>query len=46
MAQPTIDNPKIKFVKKAGMWVKTYFQYNEQSHTTKQIQEWSMEKPE
>jgi hypothetical protein len=37
---PTKDNPKIKYVKKARQWVKTYFVEG------KMIQEWSDEKPE
>lgn len=43
MSLPTIDNPKIKFVKKASQWVKTYFTFD--GKDPKQIQEWSKEKP-
>jgi hypothetical protein len=34
------DKVHIKFVKKAGLWVKTYF------NEYKQIQEWSTSKPD
>lgn len=46
MALPTKDNPKIKYVKKASQWVKTYFEFNERNGQWTQIQEWSQEKPE
>jgi len=35
----------IKFVKKAGMWCKTWFEYDHQRGTATQKQEWSKEKP-
>lgn len=38
--KPTKANPKIKFVKKARQWVKTYF-----DEKGNQIQEWSEEMP-
>jgi len=37
---PTAENPKITFVKKAKQWCTTYF-----DDKGKQIQEWSLEKP-
>lgn len=41
---PTIDQPKIKYVKKARQWVKTYFTFAD-SKAPKQVQEWSEAKP-
>lgn len=35
----------IKFVKRAKMWCKTWFEYDAQRGTAKQMQEWSTEKP-
>jgi hypothetical protein len=42
---PTKEKPKIKFVKKANAWVKTYYAYDENTRTAKMVQEWSSEKP-
>lgn len=39
MPKPTKNTPRIKYVKKASQWVKTYFEGD------KQIQEWSGDKP-
>lgn len=44
MPLPTIDKPKIKFVKKAMQWVKTYFELDGKGQP-KQIQEWSADRP-
>lgn len=43
MNLPTIEQPRIKYVKKASQWVKTYFTF--EGKEPKQIQEWSLEKP-
>lgn len=37
---------RIKWVKRASMWCRTYFTYNEQSRVYSQHQEWSVLKPE
>lgn len=39
MNLPTQDHPKIKYVKKAKMWVKTYFTFG--GKEPKQVQEWT-----
>jgi hypothetical protein len=39
MSLPTINNPRIKFVKKASRWVKTYFTFDVKG-LPKQVQEW------
>lgn len=35
----------IKWVKRAQMWCKTWFQYDQERGTAKQMQEWTAEKP-
>lgn len=35
----------IKFVKRANMWCKTWFEYNEKTNIGTQKQEWYSEKP-
>jgi hypothetical protein len=35
----------IKYVKRAKMWCKTWFEYDHERGTAKQVQEWSTEKP-
>lgn len=39
------DRPKVVFVKKAGMWCKTWFEPNDRTGEMTQKQEWTMEKP-
>ena len=39
------EEPKIKFVKKAGQWCRTYFEQDSKGDMI-QKQEWSMDKPE
>lgn len=36
----------IKYVKKAGMWCKTWFEYDHRRGTATQKQEWTREKPD
>lgn len=40
MSKPTASNPKIKYVKRARMWVKTWFEAD------KQVQQWATTKQE
>lgn len=44
MPLPTANNPKIKYVKKAQQWVKTFFTFDRLGKPT-QHQEWSDTKP-
>ena len=45
MNLPTPKNPRIKYVSKARMWVKTYFEFDQTTHKPKQVQEWSIDEP-
>ncbi len=35
----------IKFVKRANMWCKTWFEYDHERGTVKHMQEWTADKP-
>lgn len=35
----------VKYVKRAKMWCKTYFEYNHDRGTATQRQEWTIDKP-